>query len=121
MIRSPLATLVIAGAETLDMLSTKLDAANLVTTATINSSIVFKLPWLSRAGTAIKILKLASGDNVIWSLFVGTIYGSPGVITTLFARIVSGGKLNTDQTLLFVKSVASVPRNVVIAAVTLTY
>jgi hypothetical protein len=47
------------------MFSTKDDAANLVTTATIKSSMPAKLPWLSSAGTAIKILKLANGDNVI--------------------------------------------------------
>jgi hypothetical protein len=63
--KSPLAAFVMAGAETLDMFSTKDDAANLVTTATIKSSMPAKLPWLSSAGTAIKILKLASGDNVI--------------------------------------------------------
>ena len=89
--KSPLAALVIAGAETLDILSTNDDAANLVTTATIKSSMPFRLPWLSKAGTAIKILKLASGANVMWSLFVGTIYGSPGVITTLLANNVAGG------------------------------
>jgi hypothetical protein len=63
--KSPLAALVIAGAETLDMLSTNDDAANLVTTATIKSSMPAKLPWLSNAGAVIKILKFAIGDKPV--------------------------------------------------------
>ena len=40
------------------MFSTKDDAFSLVTTATIKSSIPARLPWLSKAGAAIKILKI---------------------------------------------------------------
>ena len=114
--KSPLAALVIAGAETLDMFSTKDDAANLFTTATIKSSMPAKLPWLSNAGVVISTLKFANGARVVWSLLLGTMYGSEGVITTLFARSVAGGKLNVDQTPAFAKSVASVHLSVVIAA-----
>ena len=42
--KSPLATLAIAGAETLDMFSTNDDAFSLVTIATIKSSMPAKLP-----------------------------------------------------------------------------
>ena len=101
------------------MFITKDDAASLVTTATIKSSIPFRLPWLSRAGTAIKILKLASGASVICVLLLGTKYGSDGVTTTELAKRVAGGKLNTDQTPALVKAVASVPRSVVTAAISL--
>ena len=40
------------------MFSTKDDAFNLFTTATIKSSNPARLPWLSNAGTQINILKL---------------------------------------------------------------
>jgi hypothetical protein len=89
--KSPLATLAIAGAETLDMFSTKDDAFNLVTTATIKLSIPARLPWLSKAGAAIKMLKLAKGAIDVMSLLDGTKYGSPGKIDTLFARSVGLG------------------------------
>ena len=71
--KSPLAALVIAGAETLDMFSTKDDAANLFTTATIKVSMPARLPWLSKAGAVIKTLKLARGARPTWSLLLGTI------------------------------------------------
>ena len=89
--KSPLATLVIAGAETLDMFSTKDDAFSLVTTATIKSSMPARLPWLSRAGTQIIILKFANGAISMYSLLDGVRYGSPGVITILFGINVAGG------------------------------
>ena len=89
--KSPLAALVIAGAETLDILSTKDDAASLFTTATIKVSTPAKLPWLSKAGAVIKTLKLAKGARPTCSLLLGTMYGSEGVITTLFASKVAGG------------------------------
>jgi hypothetical protein len=114
--KSPLAALVIAAAETLDMFSTKDDAANLFTTATKNVSIPARLPWLSNAGVVTSTLKFAKGARVVWSLLLGTMYGSEGVMTTLFARSVAGGKLNVDQTPAFAKSVANVPLSVVIAA-----
>jgi hypothetical protein len=114
--KSPLAALVIAGAETLDMFSTKDDAANLFTTATIKSSMPARLPWLSNAGAVIKILKFAKGAKPVCSLLLGTIYGSDGKIFTLFASKVLGGKLKVDHTPALARSVASVPRNVVIAA-----
>jgi hypothetical protein len=43
-------------------------------------------------------------------------YGSPGVITTLLASNVGGGKLKTDHTPAFVSVVAKVDLRVVIAA-----
>jgi hypothetical protein len=115
--KSPLAILDIAGAETLDMFSTKDDAFNLFTTATIKSSNPARLPWLSKAGTQINILKLANGATLIWSLFDGTKYGSPGVITMLLGIKVAGGKLKIFQTPVFVRSVANVDLSVVIAVV----
>jgi hypothetical protein len=114
--KSPLATLAIAGAETLDMFSTKDDAFSLVTTATIKSSIPAKLPWLSRAGTQINILKLASGAIVVMSLLDGTKYGSDGVIHMLLGISVAGGNENIFHTPVLVRSVASVDLSVVIAA-----
>jgi hypothetical protein len=54
------------------MFSTKDDAANLFTTATIKVSIPAKLPWLSNAGLVIRILKLAKGDTPTCSLLLGT-------------------------------------------------
>jgi hypothetical protein len=98
------------------MFSTKDDAFSLVTTATIKLSMPAKFPWLSRAGAAIKILKLARGAILVTSLLDGTKYGSPGKIFTLFARSVGLGKANVDHTPGFAKSVASVLLSVVIAA-----
>jgi hypothetical protein len=89
--KSPLATLVIAGAETLDIFSTKDDAFSLVTTATIKSSMPARLPWLSRAGTQIINRKFANGAMFICSLLEGVRYGSPGVITILLGINVAGG------------------------------
>jgi len=105
-----------AGAEILDMFSTKDDAFSLVTTANIKVSMPAKLPWLSKAGVVIRILKFAKGAILVMSLFDGTKYGSLGVTTTLLASRVAGGKLKVDHTPAFAKSVASVLRNVVIAA-----
>jgi len=76
-----------------------------------------RLPWLSNMGTVSKILKLASGETVIWLLLLGVKYGSAGNTTQLLARIVAGGYANTDHTPLLVKAVAMVLRNVVMAAV----
>jgi hypothetical protein len=98
------------------MFSTKDDAFSLVTTATIKFSIPARLPWLSKAGAAIRILKLAKGAILVTSLLDGTKYGSPGKIDTLFARRVLFGKLKVDQTPGFAKSCASVLLRVVIAA-----
>jgi hypothetical protein len=44
-----------------------------------------KLPLLSKAGTAIRISKLAIGEIFIWELLLGVIYGSLGVIVTELA------------------------------------
>ncbi len=63
--KSPLAALVIAGAETLDMFSTNVEAANLFITATIKVSIPAKLPWLSKAGAVIRTLKFAKGAKPV--------------------------------------------------------
>jgi hypothetical protein len=57
--------LTIAGAEIVDMLSVRLDAASLVTTANIKFSMPAKLPWLSKAGVVIRILKFAKGAIVM--------------------------------------------------------
>lgn len=114
--RSPLAALMIDGADTLVTVRAKLEAAILLNTATKNVSIPAKLPWLSNAGTAIKILKVASGAIVALSLLVGVTYGSPGIIDTLFANNVGAGYANVLQTPALARSVASVPRKVVIAA-----
>jgi hypothetical protein len=61
----PLAASKILGADTVPTLRTRLELAILVKTATIESSIPAKFPWLSNAGTAIKILKLARGAMVL--------------------------------------------------------
>jgi len=114
--KSPLATLAIAGAETLDIFSTKDDAFSLFTTATIKSSMPARLPWLSKAGTQISILKVAKGAILVWSLLDGVKYGSPGVTTTLLGIKVAGGKLKIFHTPVLVRSVASVDLSVVIAA-----
>jgi hypothetical protein len=72
---------------------------------------------LSNAGAVIKILKLAKGAMLVWLLLLGTMYGSATVTTTLFASKVAGGKLKVDHTPAFAKAVASVPRKVLIAAI----
>jgi hypothetical protein len=72
---------------------------------------------LSNAGVVIKILKLAIGAIPVWLLLFGIMYGSEGVTETLFAKSVLGGKLNVDQTPLFVRAVARVPRKTLIAAI----
>jgi hypothetical protein len=54
----------IDGAEVLVTLRARLEAASLLNTATMKSSMPAKLPWLSKAGTAIRILKLANGAMV---------------------------------------------------------
>jgi hypothetical protein len=98
------------------MFSTKDDAFSLVTTASIKVSMPARLPWLSNAGVVMRILKFANGAILVMSLLDGTKYGSPGVITRLFASNVAGGNEKVDHTPAFAKSVASVLRSVVIAA-----
>jgi hypothetical protein len=62
--RSPLAALRIAGADTLVTVKARVEAAILLNTATIKSSMPARFPWLSNAGTAIRMLKVAIGAMV---------------------------------------------------------
>lgn len=71
--RSPLAAFKIDGADTLVTVKAKLEAAILLNTATKKVSILARFPWLSKAGTAIKMLNVASGAIVALSLLVGVI------------------------------------------------
>jgi hypothetical protein len=89
--KSPLATLNTLGALTPVTLKTIVLAASKLKTATIVSSMPVKLPSLSKSGTVIIILKLASGDMVAFELLLGVIYGSAGATITLLANKLLGG------------------------------
>ena len=97
------------------MLNTIDDDASLLNTATMVDSMPFKLPWLSRYGTVIIILKLAMHASDACELLLGTRYGSLGATITEFARITDGGKLKVLHTPALARAVAIVVRNVVSA------
>jgi len=95
------------------MLNTIVDAASKLKTATIVDSMPFKLPWLSRYGTVIMILKLAMQEIDACELLLGTRYGSLGATMTEFARITDGTYEKVLHTPAFARAVAIVVRNVV--------
>ena len=106
-----------AGALAPLMLNTIDEAASNVKTATMVDSMLLKLPWLSRYGTTMMILKLAKHAMVDCALLLGTRYGSLGATITELARITGGGKLKVLQTPALARAVAIVVRSVVNATV----
>jgi hypothetical protein len=94
--KSPVADAYTLGALTLPTFIRIDEAASLLNTATNIVSIPFKLPSLSMRGTNICIEKLAIGLIDAYWLLLGVRYGSDGIITTLFAIGVAGGKLKVE-------------------------
>ena len=83
----------------------------------MSSSIPARLPWLSRRGTRIEIVKFAKGATDVRSLLVGVIYGSAGLMITELAIGLVGGYENTDHLELSVRAEAMLDRRVVIAGI----
>ena len=78
------------GALTVPTFITIADELSKLNTATMVSSMPFRLPWLSSIGTVISTRKLASG-GMICTLLLGVMYGSAGTMITEFAVITLGG------------------------------
>lgn len=102
------------------MLYTIDDAASLLNTATMVDSMPLRLPWLSRYGTVMMILKFAMQAMDAWELLLGTRYGSLGATITELANTTEGGNENVLQTPALAKADAIVERNVVSAAAGIT-
>jgi len=78
------------GALTVPTFITIADELSKLNTATIVSSMPFKLPWLSSIGTVKSTLKFASG-GITCTLLLGVMYGSAGTMITELAVITLGG------------------------------
>ena len=78
------------GALTVPTFITIADELSKLNTATIVSSMPFKLPWLFSRGTVISTRKFANG-GMICVLLLGVMYGSAGTIITELAVITLGG------------------------------
>ena len=104
------------GALTVPTFITIADELSRLNTATMVSSMPFRLPWLSNIGTVINTRKFASG-GMTCTLLLGVMYGSAGTIITEFAVITLGGYAKMFQTPALVRAVASVERRVVSAVV----